>query len=276
MANHPTLRLNDGRRMPQMGAGIWLVPADDTARVVGDALAAGYRLIDGAAAYQNEQGLGQAIRETDIPREDIFVTTKLWNDAQGYDAALRGFDASIGRLGLDYVDLYLIHWPVPSRDLYVETWKALIRLREEGRARSIGVANFHQAHLDRLIAETGVTPALNQIELHPSLPQVALRAHNDRLGIVTQSWTPLGRGHLFAAPEVVAIAGRLGATPAQVILRWHVQNGLSVIPKSERPERLRENLAALDLVLSDEDMAALNALDSGHRTGPDPDTFAMM
>ncbi|MDO5703614.1 MAG: aldo/keto reductase [Paracoccus sp. (in: a-proteobacteria)] len=276
MANQPTLRLNDGRRMPQIGAGIWQVPADRTAQVVTDALAVGYRLIDGAAAYRNEEGLGQALRDSDIPRDEIFVTTKLWNDAQGYDAALAGFDASMDRLGLDYVDLYLIHWPMPSRDLYVETWKALIRLREDGRARSIGVANFHEAHLDRLISETGVTPALNQIELHPSLPQGALRAHDDRLGIVTQSWTPLGRGHAFAAPPVVAIAERLGVTPAQVILRWHIQSGLSVIPKSERPHRLRENFAVLDLVLTEEDMAALNALDSGHRTGPDPDVFAMM
>lgn len=272
----PTLRLNDGNRMPQLGAGIWQVPADDTARVISDALAIGYRLIDGAAAYRNEEGLGQAIRETDIPRDQIFVTTKLWNDAQGYDAALAGFDASMGRLGLDYVDLYLIHWPVPSRDLYVETWRALIRLREEGRIRSIGVANFHQAHLDRMIAETGVTPAVNQIELHPSLSQAALRAHDETLGIVTQSWTPLGRGAVFEAPAVLRIAERLAATPAQVILRWHLQHGLSVIPKSNRAERLRENFAALDLVLTDQDMAALDTLDTDHRTGPDPDTFAML
>lgn len=272
----PTLRLNDGNRMPQLGAGIWQVPADDTARVISDALAIGYRLIDGAAAYRNEEGLGQAIRETDIPRDQIFVTTKLWNDAQGYDAALAGFDASMGRLGLDYVDLYLIHWPVPSRDLYVETWRALIRLREEGRIRSIGVANFHQAHLDRMIAETGVTPAVNQIELHPSLSQAALRAHDETLGIVTQSWTPLGRGAVFEAPAVLRIAERLAATPAQVILRWHLQHGLSVIPKSNRAERLRENFAALDLMLTDQDMAALDTLDTDHRTGPDPDTFAML
>lgn len=276
MANQPTLRLNDGRRMPQMGAGMWMVPDEVAARVVTDALDAGFRLIDGAAVYGNEKGLGRGIRETDIPRDEIFVTTKLWNDAQGYDAALARFDESMDRLGLDYVDLYLIHWPMPSRDLYVETWKALIRLREDGRVRSIGVSNFHPAHLDRLITETGVTPALNQIELHPSLPQVDLRAHNDRLGIVTQSWTPLGQGHVFASPVVLDIATRLGASAAQVVLRWHLQNGLSVIPKSTRPERLRENFAALDLELSDEDMAALNGLDSGHRTGPDPETFALM
>ena len=276
MPNQPTLRLNDGRRMPQMGAGIWQVPAERTAGVITDALAIGYRLIDGAAAYGNEEGLGRAVRDSDIPRDEIFVTTKLWNDAQGHDAALRAFDASMDRLGLDHVDLYLIHWPMPSRDLYVDTWKALIRLREEGRARSIGVANFHQSHLDRLIAETGVTPALNQVELHPSLSQAALRAHDDRLGIVTQSWTPLGRGAVFSDPQVQAIAERLDATPAQVILRWHLQHGLSVIPKSERPERLAENFAALDLVLTDADMAALDGLDSGQRTGPDPDSFALM
>lgn len=271
----PMLRLNDGHRMPQMGTGLWQVPADDTARVVRDALATGYRLIDGAAAYGNEVGLGRGVREADVPREEIFVTTKLWNNAHGHDAALRAFDDSMGRLGLDYVDLYLIHWPLPSADLYVETWRALIRLREEGRARSIGVSNFHAAHLDRLIAETGVTPALNQIELHPALAQVGLRDHNARLGIVTQSWTPLGRGADFEAAAVRDAAVRLVASPAQVILAWHLRHGLSVIPKSVKPERLAENFAALDVALSEDEMAALDGLDRGHRTGPDPDIFDM-
>lgn len=182
----PMMTLNDGHQMPQLGDGIWQVPADETARVVQDALAIGYRLIDGAAAYKNEEGLGEGVRNSDVPRDQIFVTSKLWNSEQGYDAALRGFDASMNRLGLDYLDLYLIHWPLPAADLYVETWKALIRLRDEGRIRSIGVANFHEAHLRRLIDETGVTPALNQIELHPTLTQVDLRAVDARLGIVTQ------------------------------------------------------------------------------------------
>lgn len=270
----PMMTLNDGHQMPQLGDGIWQVPADETARVVQDALAIGYRLIDGAAAYKNEEGLGEGVRNSDVPRDQIFVTSKLWNSEQGYDAALRGFDASMNRLGLDYLDLYLIHWPLPAADLYVETWKALIRLRDEGRIRSIGVANFHEAHLQRLIDETGVTPALNQIELHPTLTQVDLRAADARLGIVTQSWTPLGRGD-FDLPEVQAIATRLGRTPAQVVLRWHIQHGLSVIPKSTRKDRLAENFEVLDFALSDQDMAALDALDRGHRTGPDPDVFDM-
>lgn len=268
----PCLTFNDGNRMPRFGLGVWQMPADQTAEVVREALQLGYRLIDGAAIYGNEEGLGEGLRSSGLPRGDVFVTSKLWNAEQGYDAALRGFDASMNRLGLEYLDLYLIHWPLPAAGLYVETWKALIRLRDEGRVRSIGVANFHEAHLDRLIGETGVTPALNQIELHPSLAQVRMRAVDERLGIVTQSWTPLGRGD-FEAPEVVRIAERLGARPAQVVLRWHIQHGLSVIPKTVSAARLAENLAALDLRLTDQDMAALDALDRGNRTGPDPDIF---
>lgn len=268
----PCLTFNDGNRMPRFGLGVWQMPADQTAEVVREALQLGYRLIDGAAIYGNEEGLGEGLRSSGLPRGDVFVTSKLWNAEQGYDAALRGFDASMNRLGLDYLDLYLIHWPLPAAGLYVETWKALIRLRDEGRVRSIGVANFHEAHLDRLIGETGVTPALNQIELHPSLAQVRMRAVDERLGIVTQSWTPLGRGDL-EAPEVVRIAERLGARPAQVVLRWHIRHGLSVIPKTVSAARLAENLAALDLRLTDQDMAALDALDRGNRTGPDPDIF---
>lgn len=270
----PMMRFNDGHQMPQLGTGIWQVPEDDTARVLGDAIRIGYRLIDGAKAYQNEAGLGAAIRDTDVARDELFITTKLWNSDQGHDAALRAFDGSMDRLGLDYLDLYLIHWPVPAADLYVETWKALIRLRDEGRVRSIGVANFHAAHLNRLIDETGVTPALNQIELHPTLAQSHLRQTDADLGIVTQSWTPLGRGD-FDLQEVAMVAERTGRTPAQVVLRWHLQQGLSVIPKSTSADRLAENFAVLDFELSPEDMAVLDALDRGHRTGPDPDTFDM-
>lgn len=270
----PMMRFNDGHRMPQIGAGIWQVPQADTAAVVRDALSVGYRLIDGAEAYDNEKQLGVALRDTDVPRAEIFVTTKLWNSDHGFDAALKGFDASMKRLRLDYLDLYLIHWPVASAGLYVETWKALVRLRQEGRVRSIGVANFHEAHLDRLIAETGVTPALNQIELHPTLAQKKMRAADERRGIITQSWTPLGRGD-FEVPAVKAIAARLGATPAQVVLRWHIQHGLSVIPKSVHKARLAENFAALKIVLTAADMAALDAMESGNRVGPDPETFDM-
>lgn len=270
----PRLTLNDGKIMPQLGVGVWQVPAGETAAIVTELIRIGYRLIDGAAAYQNEEGLGQGVRELGLLRDQLFVTTKLWNSDQGHDAALRAFDASMARLGLDYLDLYLIHWPVPAADLYVDSWKALIRLREEGRVRSIGVANFHEAHLRRLIDETGVVPAVNQIELHPTLTQTDMRRIDRELEIVTQSWTPLGRGD-FDLPPVREIAGRLGCTPAQVVLRWHLQQGLSVIPKSSRPERLHENFHCLDIELTPEDIAALDALDQGKRTGPDPDTFDM-
>lgn len=269
----PMMTLNDGRTMPQLGTGIWQIEDAKTPEVVSEALRVGYRLIDGAAAYKNEAGMGRGIRDSDVARDQIFVTSKLWNDAQGHDAALRAFDATMERSGLDYLDLYLIHWPLPAMDAYVDSWKALIRLRDEGRVRSIGVANFHEPHLRRLIDETGVAPALNQIELHPSLVQERMRAVNKQLGIVTQSWTPLGRGDSFDAPAIRDAAARTGRTVAQVILRWHIQHGLSVIPKSEKPERLAENFDVLDFTLTPEEMSAIDALDRGHRTGPDPDTF---
>lgn len=269
----PMMTLNDGRTMPQLGTGIWQIEDAKTPEVVAEALRVGYRLIDGAAAYKNEAGMGRGIRDSDVARDQIFVTSKLWNDAQGHDAALRAFDATMERSGLDYLDLYLIHWPLPAMDAYVDSWKALIRLRDEGRVRSIGVANFHEPHLRRLIDETGVAPALNQIELHPSLTQERMRAVNKQLGIVTQSWTPLGRGDSFDAPAIRDATARTGRTVAQVILRWHIQHGLSVIPKSEKPERLAENFDVLDFTLTPEEMSAIDALDRGHRTGPDPDTF---
>ncbi len=270
--SQPIKTFNDKNTMPQLGTGIWQVDADEADRVVSDAIEIGYRLIDGARAYQNEEAQGEGIRASGVDRSELFVTTKLWNSDQGYEATMRAFDASLKRLGLDYLDLYLIHWPYPQQDLYVESWKAMIELRDQGRIRSIGVANFHEAHLKRLIEETGVTPALNQIELHPTLNQTAMRKVNDRLGIVTQSWTPLGRGD-FELPAVREIAERLNATPAQVVLAWHLRNGLSVIPKSAHKERLAENFGALDVTLSDADMKQLDALDSGARKGPDPDTM---
>ncbi|WP_411957610.1 aldo/keto reductase [Paracoccus homiensis] len=270
----PMLTFNDGNRMPQLGTGIWQVPDADTPRVVKDALEVGYRLIDGAAAYQNETGLGEGIRNADVARGDIFVTSKLWNSHHGYDNALKGFEESMGRLGLDYLDLYLIHWPLPQNDQYVETWKALIKLRDEGRIRSIGVANFHEEHLRRLIDETGVAPALNQIELHPTLIQSDMREVNKRLHIVTQSWTPLGRGD-FDLPEVQKIAERHGRSAAQIVLRWHMQHGLSVIPKSTHKGRLAENFDILGFTLDDAEMAVLDGLDRDHRTGPHPDSFDM-
>lgn len=268
----PRLTLNDGKVIPQLGLGVWQVPQAETAALVTEAIRIGYRLFDGAAAYRNEEGLGEGLRRSGELRDQLFVTSKLWNSDQGHDAALRAFDASMKRLGLDYLDLYLIHWPLPMADLYVDSWRALIRLRDEGRVRSIGVANFHQAHLQRLIDETGVVPAVNQIELHPTLAQVELGGVNRRLGILTQGWSPLGRGDLDL-PEIRAIAARLDCTPAQVALRWQLQRGFSTIPKSVRFERLVENFHTLDIELLPEDMAALDALDRGTRTGPDPERF---
>lgn len=269
-----TIHFNDGHAIPALGFGLWQVPADQTARVTREGLTLGYRLVDGAAIYGNEAGQGEGIRSSGVPRDQIFVTTKCWNTDQGYDAALRAFDASLQRLQLDRVDLYLIHWPCADRNLFVDTWRALIRLRAEGRATSIGVSNFKLPHLDRLIAETGVTPALNQIELNPRLQQAELRAAHARLGIVTQSWTPLGAGHSFGEPAVQSIARRLGKSPAQVILRWHLQLGCSVIPRSSRAAGLAENLDLFDFALTEPDMAQLATLDAGVRCGPDPDLFS--
>jgi 2,5-diketo-D-gluconate reductase A len=260
--------MNDGYRIPAMGFGLWEVP---NARYVTEAgLRLGYRLVDGAAVYGNEDGMGAAIRASGIPRAEIFVTTKIWNDAQGHDPALRAAEASLGRLGLDHVDLLLIHWPCPRQNMYVDTWRAMIRLRDEGRTRSIGVSNFNAAQIDRLTEETGVTPCLNQVELHPRLQQGPLRAAHDERGVITQSWTPLGQGRSFDHPTVQGIAGRLGATPAQVVIAWHLALGLSVIPRSTREAGLAENLAARDVQLTDGDLAAMAALDAGERTGPDP------
>ncbi len=273
MTPSPTIPLNDGKTIPALGFGLWEVPAADTAGVVSGALDLGYRLIDGAAIYGNEVGLGEGLRRSGLRRDEVFVTTKCWNDSQGHDAALRAFDASLGRLGLDHVDLYLIHWPCPAKELYVDTWRALIRLKDEGRARSIGVSNFHTPHLKRLVDETGVVPALNQIELHPRLQQAALRKLHESMGIVTQSWTPLGQGRSFDDPVIAGIARRIGRSPAQVILRWHLDLGLSVIPRSSRRARLAENLALFDFSLTDADHAAIATLERGKRTGPNPESF---
>jgi len=274
MPRLPSLPLIDGHGLPALGFGLWQVPAPETARVVEQALGLGYRLIDGAAIYGNEDGLGEGLRRSGLPRGEVFVTTKCWNADQGYDAALRAFDASLARTGLDRVDLYLIHWPCAPGDLYVDTWRALIRLRDEGRATSIGVSNFHAPHLERLVAETGVTPAVNQIEVHPRLQQAGLRETNRRHGIVTQSWSPLGQGRSFDDPVIRAIAARVDRSPAQVILRWHLEIGCSVIPRSTRREGLAENRALFDFTLTADDLAAIALLDAGERTGPDPDRFA--
>ncbi|MFD5825032.1 aldo/keto reductase [Lentzea sp. NPDC060358] len=258
--------------MPQLGFGVWQVPDAEATPAVAEALKAGYRSIDTAAAYGNERGTGAAIAQSDVDRADVFVTTKLWNDDHGYDNTLRAFDASLDKLGLDVLDLYLIHWPTPARDDYVDTWKAFVELQKEGRVRAIGVSNFQPAHLRRLADETGVVPAVNQIELHPYFQQAELRAFHAEHGIQTEAWSPLGQGgELLSDPVVAEIASRHGRSAAQVVLRWHLQIGNVVIPKSVTPARIRENIAVTDFELSGEEIAALSTLDRGGRIGPNPD-----
>ena len=272
----PYLELNDGRQIPQLGFGVFQIPPEETAEAVETALRAGYRHLDTAAAYRNESGVAEGIRRAEVPREDVFVTTKLWNGDHGRDAALRAFERSLERLGFEYVDLYLIHWPVPSRDLYVETWEALSELKTDGRARSIGVSNFLVEHLERVIEETAMVPSVNQIELHPRLPQKQLRDFHAEHGILTEAWSPLAKGgELLQDPTIEEIASSTERTPAQVVLRWHIQLGNIVIPKSVTPARIEENLRLFDFELDDEQMAAITDLDEGRRTGPDPATFAM-
>lgn len=268
----PTMHLNSGADMPVLGLGVWQVPEAEAADAVATAIAAGYTSIDTAAIYRNERGVGEGIRRSGVGREGLFVTTKVWNDAQGYDSTLKAFDASLSNLGMDYVDLYLIHWPVPAQDRYLETWKALETLHGEGRARSIGVSNFQVPHLKRLLDRATVRPALNQIELHPGLQQAELRSLHAEQGIATEAWSPLQRGAVDR-PEIVALAAKHRRTPAQVILRWHMQLGTIAIPKSVTPSRIRENIAVFDFALDDGDMAAIAGLDAGTRTGPDPDRF---
>ena len=275
MTDIPTLPLNDGRAIPQLGLGVWQIPADETAAAVLAAVDAGYRSIDTAAIYRNEEGVGAAVRAAPVPRDELFITTKVWNERQGFDETLRAFDESLRRLGLDEVDLYLVHWPAPRLGLYAETWRALVRLREEGRARSIGVSNFTVAHLRRVIDETGVVPAVNQIELHPRFQQAELRAFHAEHGIATESWSPLAQGKLVGDPTIETIARKHGKTTAQVIIRWHLDLGLVVIPKSARAERIRENVDVFDFRLDAEDLARIAALDrASGRLGFDPDEFA--
>ncbi|MBF9066839.1 aldo/keto reductase [Streptacidiphilus fuscans] len=272
-----TITLNNGLTMPQLGFGVWQVPDAEARTVVGEALAAGYRSIDTAAIYGNEKGVGLALRDSGLPRDELFVTTKLWNTDHAGDGALRAFDASLERLGLDYIDLYLIHWPVPSRDRYVDAWRALEKIHAEGRARAVGVSNFGAKHLERLFAETGLVPAVDQVELHPYFPQNGLRALNAEHGITTEAWSPLGQGRgLLEDQTLVAIGAKHGKTAAQVVLRWHLQLGNVVIPKSVTPERIRQNFDVFDFTLDADDLAAIAALDHGGRIGPDPDTFDWM
>lgn len=270
----PPIILNNGVEMPQLGFGVWQVPDDEAEQAVTTALEAGYRSIDTAAIYGNEEGTGKAVAAAGLPREDVFVTTKLWNSDQGYDSTLRAFDTSLAKLGLEYVDLYLIHWPVPSADKYVDTYRAFEKLLADGRARAIGVSNFLPEHLERLIAETSVIPAVNQIELHPHLQQHASREYHAEQGIATEAWSPLGSGKgLLEVPAIVAIAQKHDRTPAQVVLRWHLQLGNVVIPKSVTPSRIKENIEVFDFSLDAEDLAAISALNEDRRLGPDPAAF---
>lgn len=267
------LALHDGARIPQVGLGVWQTPNDEAAPAVKAALEAGYRHVDTAAVYENEEGVGEGIRQSGLARADIFLTTKLWNTEQGYEQTLKAFDASLKRLGTDYVDLYLIHWPSAHRGLFVDTWKAFVKLKEEGRARSIGVSNFYPEHIEKIVGETSVVPVINQIELHADFQQRESRAFHEKHKIATQSWSPLGQGKLLGHPVIAEIAQKLGRTPAQVIIRWHIENGLVVIPKSVTPSRIVENFKVFDFKLSAEDLDRLNGLDdAGARIGPDPKT----
>lgn len=268
----PLVPLADGRAIPQVGYGMYKVPAAEATRLALSAIELGYRHLDTAALYGNEAEAGAAVRECGLPREEVFVTSKVWKDDHGYDETLRAFDAAMGRFGLDRLDLYLIHWPVPSTDRYVDTWRALVRLREEGRAASIGVSNFHAHHLERVIDATGVTPVVNQVELHPWLPQRELRAAHERLGIRTEAWSPLARGRLLGDPVLEPIAAKHGRSVAQVVLAWHVRQGTIVIPKASSPERIAENLDVFSFELDEADVAAIATLESGERTGRDPDS----
>jgi diketogulonate reductase-like aldo/keto reductase len=262
MPTIPQLTLNDGVEIPQLGFGVFQVPPSDTATAVTQAFEAGYRHVDTAAAYGNEEGVGEAVAASGIPRDELFVTTKVWNSQQGYDSTLRAFDQSMRKLALDVVDLYLIHWPTPGRDLYVETWRAFERLQEEGRVRSIGVSNFEPAQLRRLLAETAVVPSINQIELHPYEPQIELRAFHADHGIATEAYSPLAQGAVLDAPAIASLATAHGKTPAQVVLRWHLQLGNVVIPKSVTPRRIAENADLFGFELSDGEMAAIAGLAS--------------
>ncbi|HEY8768931.1 MAG TPA: aldo/keto reductase [Thermoleophilaceae bacterium] len=269
----PQTTLRDGVEIPQLGFGVFQVPPDDTAEVVTRAFQAGYRHIDTAAAYQNEAEVGQAFKASGLDRDEVFITTKCFNNDHGYEQAKKAFRTSLDRLELDFLDLYLIHWPVPAHDKYVETWKAFIDLQSDGLVRSIGVSNFQPNHLRRLVHDTGVTPSVNQVELHPRFQQAGRRREHEELGIVTEAWSPLAQGAVLDDPVIERLAETHGKSPGQVVIRWHLQLGNVVIPKSVTPERIEENFDVFDFQLSDDEMAEIEQLDAGDRIGPDPDEF---
>jgi diketogulonate reductase-like aldo/keto reductase len=268
--------MNNGIQIPQLGFGVFLIPPEETEKAVSEALSAGDRLIDTAQGYRNEEGVGAAIASAGIQRDELFITTKLTNSEQGYDKALRAFDKSMNKLRLDVLDLFLIHWPQPMFDQYVETWRAFERLLADGRVSSIGVSNFEIEHLERLLMETDVVPAVNQVELHPEFPQEELREFHSEHGILTESWGPLGQGKgLLENPHILDVAGRKDRTPGQVVLRWHIQLGNVVIPKSVNPDRIRENIGIFDFELDEADMQAIEQVRTGRRLGADPNYFDM-
>ncbi|GAA2856227.1 aldo/keto reductase [Microbacterium arabinogalactanolyticum] len=269
----PTITLNNGIEMPQLGFGVFQVPDDETTAAVAEALRVGYRSIDTAAVYGNEAGVGRAIADSGIDRSELFITSKVWNSDQGFDATLRAYDEALEKLGLEQLDLYLIHWPTPERDLYLDTWRALERIHAEGRVRAIGVSNFQPAHLDRLVAASEVVPVVNQVELHPAMQNRDVIAANARHGIATEAWSPLAQGAVLRDPAVVAIAEAHGVSPAQAVLRWHLQQGRIVIPKSVTPSRIAENFDVLGFDLTADELGAIDTLERDGRTGPHPDEF---
>jgi 2,5-diketo-D-gluconate reductase A len=277
MSDVPTIDLNDGHTIPQLGFGVFQIPPEETAEAVSTALEIGYRHIDTAEMYRNERGVGEAVRSSGLAREDVYITSKLNNGFHRPDDARRAFDETLSELGFDYVDLFLIHWPLPT--LYdgdfVSTWKTLEEFKQDGRARSIGVSNFQVAHLERLAAETETVPAVNQIELHPYLLNEEVRAYGESHGIATEAWSPIAQGAVLDDPEITAVAEKVGRTTAQVVLRWHIERGSIVFPKSTTPSRIKENFELFDFKLEPEDVARIDALDKGEagRTGPNPDTF---
>ena len=271
--NVPQIKLNNGQLIPQLGLGVYKLEAASAANLVATAIDSGCRRIDTAALYLNEAEVGQGVRQSSVPREDIYVTTKIWHDHHEYDSALKAVDESLARLDIDYIDMVLIHWPAPAQDKFVEAWAALQHSVEVGKIRGIGVSNFHSMHLDKILAAGGTVPALNQVELHPGLQQADLRAFDAAHGIATGAWSPLARGRFNEAEQIVKIANKYGKTAAQVVIRWHIELGNLVIPKTANPDRLLENISVFDFSLDGEDMAAIATLENGLRTGPNPEEF---